>query len=123
MTERDAYLCTGLLCTAALLLGPPRTRPLAGAVYGWTLSRAQGLSRARIETTIGRLFDERASAHRRIDGLEELLATREHRLAMLESIISGIYGERDLETIDRGIRLPSHNPDALVVFHAGADRR
>src|SRR3954470_1802183 len=74
MTEREAKAYVALLAGAAVLAGPRRTRPLAGFVYGLTLSRAQGASRDRLERTLLRLFDERTSAtagvraaHERID--------------------------------------------------------
>lgn len=67
MTDRDANRALALIAGIAALAGPRRTRPLAGFLYGLTLSRAQGASRRRLEATLVRLFDERQSVHRQLE--------------------------------------------------------
>jgi hypothetical protein len=71
MTDREAALLLSAIALAAMLAGPRRTRPIAGALYGLALSRGQAASRDLLMADLVRLFDERQSAHRMIRELVE----------------------------------------------------
>lgn len=71
--DRDANRVLALAAGLALLSAHRRSRPLAGVLFGVFLSRAHGAGLARLEATIGRLFDERQSVIRRVEKLEARL--------------------------------------------------
>lgn len=70
MSDRDTNRAIAAIAGIAILAGPRRTRPLAGFLYGLTLSRAHGAGRDRLERTIARLFDERRSVGAQVEATE-----------------------------------------------------
>lgn len=107
MSRREAYRYVAAIAAALILAGPRRTRPLAGALYGWALSRAQGASRANLEATLLRLFAERTSAH-------AALEWHRHRLDLLERVLRAQYGDRHLDAILAGVEQPRQGGDPDV---------
>lgn len=89
-TDRERHGFFAVAAAIAVLAGPPRTRPLAGFLYGLVLSRAQGAARERLEHTLMRLFHERNSIGRRID----LLATGQRLNAEHFDRLHGELSER-----------------------------
>lgn len=69
LSDREVNGFLAVAAAIAVLAGPRKTRPLAGFLYGLVLSRGQGASRARLEATLLRLFDERRSVAGRVDEL------------------------------------------------------
>lgn len=85
MTDKHTLQALGGLAAIAVLAGPRKTRPLAGFLYGVVLSRAHGFAVERLDREFGRLFDERQSAHRRLDTQGKTLELLEDRLIAVEN--------------------------------------
>lgn len=118
MTRRDAYRYTAAIAAAGILAGPRRTRPLAGALYGWALSRAQGASREHLEATMLRLFHERESLRRLLDlrtaDFDAVDLELIDRVELLERVLRAQYGGRALDAILAGVERPRVGGDQDV---------
>ena len=87
----DENRTLALMAGIAILAGPRRTRPLAGFLYGLFLSRAHGAGRDRVAAELVRLFDERTSAHARIDSLERRMHRRRRMERAMARHIAELY--------------------------------
>lgn len=93
----DAATTFGL--AAALAVMPRRAAPIVGLAGAIVLSRAHGYALHRLEDTVGRLFDERQSVGKRVDGVivqvgkqSNRLGPLEGRLGDVELVIAGYHG-------------------------------
>ena len=91
----DENRTLALMAGIAILAGPRCTRPLAGFLYGLFLSRAHGAGRDRVAAELVRLFDERTSAHARIDSLERRMHRRARHIAELYAAVQRLEGTEE----------------------------
>lgn len=141
-SDGEAMRVLAAIAGIAALAFPRRTRPLAGVLYGVALSRVHGAGRDRLERELHRLFDERASAHRRIDSISgrvrlahgaigsvagDLRGLRddvEQRIARLERIAThAAYGQISIPTVSVDEALNSLDAKACAPAGGEIDAR